>query len=322
MEIDNTFAQATELLDPTQTILYDLDDESVSGAIRTIGANRRQIIVDGNTNITLSLPQNMDASSNVMFNNITATGGVTSRGILYTQGSSTLSGLVIGANLSSNNILKNISVSGSVVVSNGISVSGDLLVSGSFTPGSSTTTCNGAFICTNTLGVGGSTGVIGCKFNRGDTTSISQYSFFSATGFGYFELSSGNVAWSMEVENRILCHDEIDIQSDERAKTDIKSLDLKKAADVNKALRAVSYKWNDGREDKSSKLGWIAQEVIEAGIGEAVTIGPLGQIHGETIPDYHLLDKEQMVPVLWSSFQYLLEQYSELEQLAKEKEIM
>jgi hypothetical protein len=138
-----------------------------------------------------------------------------------------------------------------------------------------------------------------------------QYGYLSANGFGTI---GGNLSanFSLEVNNRLLCGSEINVVSDERAKTDIQPLDELKALEMLLKIQAKTYMWNDGREDKNTKIGWIAQEVGEAGLGEAITI-IRKDLNGEILEDYHVLDKEQMSAVLWAACRALLNKLDNLE---------
>jgi hypothetical protein len=301
MELYNSYYQPTEILAGTNETIKNISGDGVY----SVSGTARQISSSGTEFIYLALPQNIDSSANVIFGSLVSTvSGINCKNNLSVTGNATLSGSLIMNG--SNNVVGSLTLSGTLTMYGTSSITGNLGAQGN-TVYNGVVTVTGGVEAAGTFAVGPvATGAIGCRFSRGDIYNLTggyrYYHYDSGSGqTGYYSGDSGNQAWSMEVDHRIFCHAEIDMPSDERAKTDIRTIDSNTAIEKIKALRAVSYKWNDGREDKSSKLGWIAQEVGKAGIGEALTVGPFGSINGVQIPDYHLLDRQQLVPLLWSA---------------------
>lgn len=138
----------------------------------------------------------------------------------------------------------------------------------------------------------------------GVSMTIGGCGYLNAAGASGFLSGGLTGSFSIQATNRVLAN-EFNTISDKRTKTDIITLDEKVALGKVQSIRAVQYVWNNGTLDKSPKLGWIAQEVGAGGIGEAVTVGPLGSINGEIIEDFHLLDKDQMTAVLWAAVRQL-----------------
>jgi hypothetical protein len=123
--------------------------------------------------------------------------------------------------------------------------------------------------------------------------------------------NTGTVLWSLEIDNRLRCNAEINVFSDRRAKNHIAELDGTRSLKAVQELRAVCYTWKEGYgSDDRAKLGFYAQEVGEAGIGEAVT--NTGEKRGD-IEDYLVLDKDQLLAVLWSAVRQLSQEVKELQ---------
>jgi hypothetical protein len=306
--INNTYTQGTCILNGSFQVIQNTSGFNVY----SVAGTPRQISVSGDQDIVLSLPQNIDASSNVVFGSVVSNNALSVGGNLNIAGGCTLHGSVNApgvVRLGGNTVSVNGSVGGNVSTPGSLTSNGHIEIQGTYN------STLGNFSCPGTFQNGPTpVNIIGCRFSRGDIYDLTGGYFYYASSGAEPEIfgSTGNVPWSMEVQNRILCHAEIDMPSDERAKTDIRTIDSNTAIEKIKALRAVSYKWNDGRDDKSSKLGWIAQEVGKAGIGEAVTVGPFGSINGVQIPDYHLLDRQQLVPLLWSATRKIIEDQERL----------
>lgn len=147
------------------------------------------------------------------------------------------------------------------------------------------------------------------------TASVSRtsatYGYLNTAGAGSNTAAMTSADCSAFFTGRIVCTSEINAYSDRRAKKNIETLDEDTALNSVKALRAVSYQWDDGREDEDVKLGWIAQEVGEAGIGEALTLvaGKIRNEDGEIVEtdDFHMLDKEMLSSVNWAATRKLIE---------------
>jgi len=114
-----------------------------------------------------------------------------------------------------------------------------------------------------------------------------------------------SVGFSMTSTGSLLIAGEVDCHSDERAKTAIAPLDPAECLDKVESIAAVSYVWNDGREDLRPKLGFIAQDVCTAGVSEAVSLTSMTMPNGTRLDDYHVLDKDQLLAVLWGAVQGL-----------------
>jgi hypothetical protein len=143
------------------------------------------------------------------------------------------------------------------------------------------------------------------------TSSFTGYGYLTAAGtVGYNSGSSGSNIYCCEFSQRTLFNGELDVVSDVRAKKDIQTLPDDICLGAVKDLRVVSYFWDDGREDTSQKLGWIAQEVGPV-VGNAVTKMP-GKIKDEDVDDYHVLDKDQLLAVLWGAVRKLSAEVEEL----------
>lgn len=168
-------------------------------------------------------------------------------------------------------------------------------------------------------------GSIGIRFGTISTFNyVSPYGFLTSSGTtGTNNAGSGSINWSFETDGRILTAGEIDVKSDRRAKTDIHIFDGKRALEFVNKVNAKSYRWNDGRADKLTKIGFIAQDIGKAGLGEAVTLvkGKIRNDKGELVEvdDFHVLDKNQLLSVLWSAVREQQKQIEKLKVLVKHK---
>ena len=171
------------------------------------------------------------------------------------------------------------------------------------------------------FGTAAASGGIAVRFNATSTfTYVGGYNYLTVYGFGptgSVSTNSGSSLWSMEVDGRILGHAEIDLASDGRVKKDVASLDLVQAVATIKALRPVSYVWDDGRADTGTKLGFIAQEVGEAGVGNAVAFIP-GKVCDAAgslvdVEDYHSLDYNQLHVLTMAALKNALSRIEQLE---------
>jgi hypothetical protein len=109
--------------------------------------------------------------------------------------------------------------------------------------------------------------------------------------------------------------------SDRREKHNIQTVDSKSALDKVMQLRAVTYNWNDPKQDKEKQTGWIAQEVEKVGLKSSVVTksGELHHVDGTTtkVDDFKALKQNEMTAVLWAAVQ---EQQKEINQLKKQLE--
>lgn len=174
----------------------------------------------------------------------------------------------------------------------GGTISGGLVVSGSFQ--------NGPV----------SPGAIFCRFSRADSYTIGSgtpYGFLTAntTPTGRQTVGSGAATWSAEFNNRILCGSEINVTSDRRAKDFLGCLSTTKAMQAVLQVPVVTYVWDDGREDISPKVGFFAQDVALAGLGEAISTLPHTTPDGREWQDFHTIDKDTLLAVLWAAVQNL-----------------
>jgi len=157
-------------------------------------------------------------------------------------------------------------------------------------------------------------GTILFRVSRADTYVYSgQYEYVSGTGTGNITTNTGSVAFGLEIDNRILCHSEIDVTSDRRAKELRSVIDPAEACDLVMKIPTVAYGWTDGRDDTSTKIGHFAQDVGRAGLGEAVAALPTTTPDGRKWGDFHTLDKDTMLAVLWSAVQGLRQRIDVLE---------
>lgn len=148
-------------------------------------------------------------------------------------------------------------------------------------------------------------GSIGIRFGNSYTFNyVGSYGYLSPSGTTGTGTSTGAIGWSFETDGRILTV-ELNVKSDKRAKKDINIFDPKKALDFVNKVNAKSYRWDDGRTDNSPKIGFLAQDIGEAGLGEAVSFvkGKVRNKKGELVEvdDFHVLDKEQLMAVLWAA---------------------
>ncbi len=102
---------------------------------------------------------------------------------------------------------------------------------------------------------------------------------------------------------------EIDVASDGRAKDIQSRLSSKESLDKIMKLSPVDYKWKYNT-DKADHLGLIAQEVAKV-IPEALTIVD-GKINGKDVPDFHMLDYNEVGIVAIGAIQ---EQQKEIDSL-------
>ena len=130
-------------------------------------------------------------------------------------------------------------------------------------------------------------------------------SLSSASPVTFVGSGTNTVAYSLVTGASILCGGEVDSFSDRRAKADILPLNPSECLEKVMALPSVSYTWDDGRSDLSTKLGFIAQDVGAAGIGNAVKTQRVLLTNGRELPDFHTLDKDQLLAVLWGAVQGL-----------------
>ena len=101
---------------------------------------------------------------------------------------------------------------------------------------------------------------------------------------------------------------QINVFSDWRMKENIKSVDEQTALDVVRILQFVSFKY---KNTDQSRVGWIAQEVIEHPlVQEAGTLTKMGYNENYT------LCEQQMVPVLLAAIRGLA---AEVEKLKNKK---
>jgi len=172
----------------------------------------------------------------------------------------------------------------------------------------STTNVTGAF------GVGPTApGTIKCRFSRADGATLSgNYSYHNGTA-ALGITTAPNGYWGMEVDNRIACHGEIDVNSDRRAKTHNGVMNPADASAMVMKVPTVMYQWNDGRADTSPKIGFYSQDVGNAGLGEAVVAIPQTTPDGRVWSDFHFLDKDTMLAVLWAANQDLVQRIERLE---------
>jgi hypothetical protein len=111
--------------------------------------------------------------------------------------------------------------------------------------------------------------------------------------------------------------------SDRREKHNIRTLNPKSSLDRVMALRAVTFQWNDPKQDTQKQTGWIAQEVERAGMASSVSVKP-GEIHhanGTTVKvdDFRSLKQNEMTAVLWAAVQEQQRQINQLRRQFKHK---
>lgn len=144
------------------------------------------------------------------------------------------------------------------------------------------------------------------------SVTFSSYGYLSSSGAGT-NAGSTTANVSIRAVERIIAS-EFDAVSDGRLKENIIEIDSIKALEMVENIRAVSYNWKSSvSEETGTKLGWIAQEVGEGGIGEAITKMAHTLKDGTELEDYHVLDKAQLTAVLWAAVKQLSTKVTALE---------
>lgn len=147
-----------------------------------------------------------------------------------------------------------------------------------------------------------------------DYVGTSAYGYLSASGAGTGNGFTANCA--IYTPNRVVCG-ELDAVSDRRAKKNIVAINEADALAMVNKIEASSFEWKDGCGDKGPKLGWIAQDVGAAGLGEAVTVrnGKIVDDDGNLVEvdDFHTINPTVLCAVLWAAVRKLSAKVSELE---------
>lgn len=153
--------------------------------------------------------------------------------------------------------------------------------------------------------------------NAVSLASLSTTAFYPTTSTGISLGSSTNLWGTVYSNNGTIS------TSDRRAKKQIVDLDNTDSLGIVKQLPAVSYLWDDGREDDTLQLGWIAQD-IETYIPSAIHVGT-SVIRNETgelveTDDYKMVDKAQLQAINWSATRQLISMVEALQAKVAELE--
>jgi len=142
------------------------------------------------------------------------------------------------------------------------------------------------------------------------TASGDQYGGYSALRPFWMNNSTGNISMGENLSvGGSVTGASWTATSDRREKHNIQTVEGKSALDKVMALRAVTYNWNDPKQDTQKQTGWIAQEVEKAGLNSSVVTKP-GELHhadGTTtkVDDFKTLKQNEMTAILWSAVQEL-----------------
>ena len=100
--------------------------------------------------------------------------------------------------------------------------------------------------------------------------------------------------------------------SDERIKEEIEDANLQMCVDLVDAIPLKRFAWKASYAPSQTdrhQLGWIAQDVEEAGLEKAVTIS---EDHG--YPDFRSLNTDQLYKVMWGALQQSIRKVRELKE--------
>ena len=152
-------------------------------------------------------------------------------------------------------------------------------------------------------------GTIKTRFSGADSLAItSSYAYYGPNAWGTVG-PSGNSLYSMEVDNRILLHNELNIVSDRRIKGDIQPMDVSGIVD---SLDAVQYTLNS-ENNSQPHVGFIAQDVAAVATGKPYLPALVSIIQTDEIEDMHVLDKNALLAVLWQTVKNLSKRVNQLE---------
>jgi hypothetical protein len=154
-------------------------------------------------------------------------------------------------------------------------------------------------------------GTIKTRFSGADTYTIpSGFAYYNSSAWGTLGPgNSGSVAFSMEIDNRVLLRNELNITSDRRIKGDIAPINVDGVID---SLDAVQYTLNS-EENKQPHVGFIAQDVVAAAAGKSYLPALVSIIPTDELNDMHVLDKNALLAVLWQTVKSLSERVKRLE---------
>jgi hypothetical protein len=91
--------------------------------------------------------------------------------------------------------------------------------------------------------------------------------------------------------------------SDERIKSDIVTANLARCAEIVDSIDLKYFKWNYEDVPDQHSLGWIAQDVKNF-FPNSITFSP-----DNDISDFHSLNSDQLVKVLWGAMKHTLNEY-------------
>ena len=146
-------------------------------------------------------------------------------------------------------------------------------------------------------------GNIPSRFSSSLSNNFSTvYGFLNSGGAGSNSAGTGSANYCAEFDFRVRFNQEINVFSDAREKFNIETLNPSACLAVVRSVRSVSFNRRNGDDQK--ELGFIAQEVGQAGFGDAVTVSE-GVINGELVPDHHSLSQGAIIACLWAAVQEL-----------------